>query len=104
MPEVASFTYFCWRTVLEEECWTQAAQPITLLWFDVRQCQDQYKVSYVGSVLYSEGLVSKITAENPKNCKVFTFLVSSIAHLNLPIFSQKTIQQALDNEKNKITK
>ena len=58
-------------TVLPEESWTQATLPKTLSGLGVRQCQDQYKASYVGSVFSSEDLVSKITGENPKNCHVF---------------------------------
>ena len=53
-------------TVLPEESWAQATLPITLSGLGVRQCQDQYKASYVGSVLSSEDLVSKITGESPK--------------------------------------
>ena len=65
----------------------------------VRQCQDQYKASYVGFVLSSEDLVSKITGESPKNCQVFQDLYSSRAQLNISNLSRKTIQHALDNEK-----
>ena len=70
-------------TVLPEESWTQATLPITLSGLGVRQCQDQYKASYVGSVLSSEDLVSKITGEGPKNCQVFQDLYSSIAKLDI---------------------
>ena len=63
----------------------------------VRQCQDQYRASYVGSVLSSEDLFSKITGESPKNCQVFQDLYSSIAQLDNSNLSQKTIQHALDN-------
>ena len=86
-------------TVLPEESWTQATLPITLSGLGVRQCQDQYKASYVGSVLSSEDLVSKITGESPKNCQVFQDLYSSIAQLDISNLSQKTIQHSLDNEK-----
>ena len=65
----------------------------------VRQCQDKYKASYVGSVLSSEDLVSKKTGESPKNCLVFQDLYSSIAQLDISNLSQKTIQHVLDNEK-----
>ena len=65
----------------------------------VRQCQDQYKASYVGSVLSSEDLAPKITGGSPKNCHVFQYLYSSIAQLDISNLSQKTIQHAFDNEK-----
>ena len=64
----------------------------------VRQCQDQYKASNVGSVLSSEDLVSKISGESPKNCQVFQDLYSSIAQLDISNLSQKTIQHALDEK------
>ena len=51
-------------TVLSEESWSQATLHITLSGLGVRQCQDQYKASYVGSVLSSEDLVSKLTGES----------------------------------------
>ena len=86
-------------TVLPEESRTQATLLITLSELGVRQCQDQYKASYFGSVLSSEDLVSKITSESPKNCQVFRDLYSSIAQLDISNLSQKTIQHALDNEK-----
>ena len=70
-------------TILPEESWTQATLPITLSGLGVRQCQDQYKASYVGSVLSSEDIVSKITGESPKNCQVFQDLFSSIAQLDI---------------------
>ena len=85
-------------TVLPEESWTQATLPITLSGFGVRQCQDQYRASDVGSVFSSEDLVSKITGESPKNCQVFQDLYSSIEQLDISNLSQKTIQHALDNE------
>ena len=58
-------------TVLPEESWTQATLPITLSGLGVRQCQDQYKASYVGSVLSAEDLVSKITGKSPKKLPSF---------------------------------
>ena len=58
-------------TVLPEQTLTQATPPITLSGLGVRLCQDQYKASYVGSVLSSEELVSKITGENPKKTAKF---------------------------------
>ena len=70
-------------TVLPGECWTQAALPITLSSLGVRQCQDQYKASYVGSVLSSEDLVSKITGESPKNWQILQHLYSSIAQMDI---------------------
>ena len=82
-------------TDLPEESWTQATLPITLSGLGVRQFQDQYKASYVGSVLSSEDLVSKITGESPKNCQVFQDLYSSIAQLDISNPSQKTIQHSL---------
>ena len=57
------------------------------------------KAFYVGFVLSSEDPVSKKAGENPKNCTVFQELCSSSAQLDIPIFSQKRIQQALGNEK-----
>ena len=84
-------------TALPEESWTQATLPITLSGLGVRQCQDHYKASYVGSVLSSEDLVSKITGESPKNCQFIQDLYSSIAQLDISNPSQKTIQHALDN-------
>ena len=57
---------------------------ITLLGLGVRQCQDQYKASYVGSV---------------PSFDVFQDLYSSIAKLDISNFSQNTIQQAVDIEK-----
>ena len=86
-------------TVLPEKSWTQATIPITLSELGVRQCQDQYKASYVGSVLSSEDLVSKIADESPKNYQVFQDLYSSIVQPDILNLSQKTIQHALDNEK-----
>ena len=86
-------------TVLPEESWTQATLPLTLSGLGVRQCQDQYKASYVGYVLSSEDLVSKITGESPKNCQVFQDLHSSLAQLDISNLSQKAIPHALDNEK-----
>ena len=85
--------------VLPEESWSQTTLPITLSGLGVRQSQDQYKASYVSSVLSSEDLVLKITSESPKNCQVFQDLYSSIAQLDISNLSQKTIQHALDNEK-----
>ena len=61
--------------VLPEESWTQATLPITFSGLVVCQCQDQYKASYVDSVLSSEDLVSKITGESPKNCQVFRIFI-----------------------------
>ena len=52
-------------TVLSEESWPQATLPITLSGLVVRQCQDQYKALYVGSVISAEDLVSKTTEESP---------------------------------------
>ena len=86
-------------TVLPEESWAQATLPITFSGLDVRQCQDQYKTSYVGSVLSSEDLVWKITGESPKHCQVFQDLHSSIAQVDILNLSQKLIQHAFDNEK-----
>ena len=83
-------------TILPEEFWTQATLPITLSGLGVHQCQEQYKASYVGSVLSSEDLVSKITGESPKNCQVFQDLYSSIAKLDISNLSQKKIQHDLD--------
>ena len=60
-------------TVLPEESWAQATLPITLSGLGVRQCQDLYKASYVGSVLSSEDLASKITGESPK--KLFRIFI-----------------------------
>ena len=87
-------------TVLPEESWTQASLSITLSGMGVRQCQDQYKESFVGSVLSSEDLVSKMTRESrPKNCQVYQDFYSSIAQLDISNPSQKTIQHALENKK-----
>ena len=86
------------ETVLPEESWTQATLSITLSGLGVRQCQDQFKASYVSSVLTSEDL-SKINGESPKNCQVLQDLYSIIAQLDISNLSQKTIQHALDNEK-----
>ena len=86
-------------TLLPEESMTQATLPKTLSGLGVRQCQDQYQASYVGSVLSSENLVSKTTGESPKNCKVFKDLYSGIAQWDILNLSQKTIQHALENEK-----
>ena len=86
-------------TVLPEENWTQATLPVTLLGLGVRQCQDQYKASCVGSVLLSQNLVSKITGESPKNCQFFQDLYSSVAQLDISNLSQKTVQHALENKK-----
>ena len=75
-------------TVLPEESWIQATLPITLSGLGVRQCKDQYKASYVGSVLSSEDLVSKINGES-LNCQVFQDLYSSIAQPDISNLSQK---------------
>ena len=77
-------------TVSPEESWTQATLPINLSGLGVRQCQGQYKASYVCSVLSSEDLVSKITGENPKTCHVLQDLHSSIAQLDISNLLQKT--------------
>ena len=70
-------------TVFPEKSWTQATLPITLSGLGVRQCQDHYKASYVGSVFSSEGLVSKISCESPKKLPRFSgslFQYSTTGH------------------------
>ena len=52
-------------TVLPES-WTRKTLPITLSRLSIRQSQDQYKALYVGTVLSSEDLFSKITGKSPK--------------------------------------
>ena len=70
-------------TVLQEESWTQATLFINLSGLDFRQCQDQYKASYVGSVVSSEELASKITGQSPKNCNVFQEIFTNLLPLNI---------------------
>ena len=86
-------------TVRQEESWTQATLPINHSGLGVRQCQDQYKASYVGSVVSSEELVSKITGQSPKNCNVFQETYTSLFPLNIQKLFAKSIQEAMDNDK-----
>ena len=85
-------------TVLPEESWTQATVPKTLSGLVVRQCQDQYKASYVGSVLSSEDFFQKQAVKTQKPAKFIGSLFQYITSGHFKLFP-KTIQQALDNEK-----
>ena len=53
-------------SIIDDDAWKKSSLPIGLSGLGVRQSQEQYKSAFVGSILASDELVSKITSRSPQ--------------------------------------
>ena len=86
-------------SIIDDDAWQQSSLPISLSGLGVRQSQEQYRSAFVGSILASDELVSKITSRRPSESDTFKELQQSLEQFNLLSHTQKKIQEALDKEK-----